>query len=361
MALTTVQSGLLGSDAQALSFRNRIINGDMRIDQRGAGSAGFNITAGTKAFAIDRFFGWASQSAKLSVQQVTDAPTGFRNSLKVTTVSAYTPTAGEEFNFYHSIEGNNIADLGWGTSNAVPATLSFWVKSSLTGTFSGALRAGGGSMASFVFTYTVAAANTWQYITINLPAVTIGTFPTDNTGGVGITWSLGIGSNFQTSSVNTWTTDNKMQATGAVTLVTNASATWQITGVQLEKGTTATPFENRPYGMELTLCQRYFYMHASGSGQQVGTGYYYASGNDPVAVHFKVPMRIAPSIYASSGTGYFITYSAGTSTAPSSVSIDPSVSPNACLVKAGSAGTVGYGLELRTANAAAYIGFNAEL
>ena len=253
-----IQAG--GSTAAAfntngLFFRNRFINGDMRIDQRNAGAA-VTHSGSADLYVLDRWVCNSTGTPQFSVQQVTDAPTGFVNSSKLTTTTSGTPAAGD-FSYYRQyIEGTNIADLGWGAAGALTITLSFWVKSSLTGTFGGALTNNAGNR-FYVFSYVINSANTWEYKTVTISGDTTGTWLTTTGRGITVSWDTGSGSTNKTTA-GSWGTTVAVGVTDGVNLVATASATWQITGVQFETGSTATPFERRPYTTELQLCQRYF-------------------------------------------------------------------------------------------------------
>jgi hypothetical protein len=247
----TFAANLAQSASNNQTFRNRIINGAMVIDQRG-------VVATTHAsYVPDRFrIIKDTVAGTFTMQQSSVAPAGFRNSALFTVGTAYTPSAGEN-NFYRQgIEGFNISDLAWGTANAQPVTLSFWVRSSLTGTFGGSLR-NGDSNRSYPFSYTISTANTWEQKSITIPGDTSGTWLTTNGIGIDVSWGLGVGSNFS-GTPGSWAASNFISATGATNITSTAGATWQITGVQFEEGTAASPFENRLYGTELALCQRYF-------------------------------------------------------------------------------------------------------
>jgi hypothetical protein len=246
----------------SLGVRNLIINGDMRIDQRNDG-ASVTLPSNNSYYTIDRFSFTINQASKMSAQQVTDAPTGFVNSLKVTTTSAYTVTASDYFSVRQDIEGHNISHLDWGSSNAKTVTLSFYVKSSLTGTFGGSLK-NSASDKAYPYTYTIDSANTWERKTITIEGETTGTWLTTNGRGILVYFGLGVGSTFSGTS-GSWASSNYLSATGATSVVGTASATWQITGVQLEVGTEATPFEHRPYDMELARCQRYYQKMGGGA------------------------------------------------------------------------------------------------
>jgi len=235
-----------------LSNRNKIINGAMVIDQRNAGAA---ITAA--GFSVDRFNVINTTDGAFSAQQDSSAPVGFVNSLKFTTTTAdATLTTTQAANIQHAIEGTNIYDLAWGTADAKAVTLSFWVRSSLTGTFGGALRNSGSSRA-YPFTYTISSANTWEYKAVTIPGDTAGTWLTTTGLGIGVAFGLGAGPD-RSGTAGAWNSNNNTSATGAVSVIGTLNATWQITGVQLEAGTVATPFEHRSFGQELALCQRYF-------------------------------------------------------------------------------------------------------
>ena len=239
-----------------LGMRNRIINGDMRIDQRNNGAS---ITPTDGQFTVDRWAAFRAQASKFSVQQNAGAvtpPVGFTNYLGAVSLSAYSSISTDYFGLAQSIEGLNVADLGWGTANAQAVTLSFWVRSSLTGTFSGALRNGGNTRV-YGFSYTVSAANTWERKTITIPGDTSGTWLANNSVGINLWFDLGSGSSY-TGAGGSWGATQAIRTTGSVSVVGTNGATFYITGVQFEAGTVATPFERRPHGLELVLCQRYF-------------------------------------------------------------------------------------------------------
>jgi hypothetical protein len=216
---------------------------------------------------MDRWFGQDITDGAFSVQQVSDAPAGFVNSAKVTITTADTSLAAtQRTRFCQPVEGYNIADLGWGTANAQTVTLSFWVKSSLTGTFGGNI---GNESRSYPFTYTITTANTWEYETITIAGDTSGTWNTTNSSGFKLMFSLGAGSSYL-GTAGAWATADYWGATGQVQVIGTNAATWQVTGVQLEAGTTASPFEYRQYGTELALCQRYYYQNGDGTQDAVG-------------------------------------------------------------------------------------------
>ena len=249
VSTSAITSGLTG-------FRNRIINGDMRIDQRNAGAS---VTPVSGDFSVDRWAVEISQASKFSFQQNAGSvtpPVGFINYLGVTSLSAYTVGSSELFNLYQRIEGFNASDLAWGTASAATVTLSFWVRSSLTGTFGGAIQNNGNDR-SYPFSFTISAANTWEKKSVTIAGDTSGTWLTTNGIGVGVRFNLGTGSTFS-GTAGAWAAADYRSATGATSVVGTSGATFYITGVQLEAGSTATDFERRPIGTELALCQRYY-------------------------------------------------------------------------------------------------------
>jgi hypothetical protein len=288
--VTFPDSSLQTAAASPYVLKNRIINGDMRIDQRNAGAS---ITANNNVFAVDRFKFQVSQTAKGTLQQSTTAPTGFINSLLFTSSSAYSITSTDFFVHTINIEGLNVADLAWGTASAATVTFSFWVRSSLTGTFGGVVQ-NSASDRSYPFTYTISSANTWEQKSITIAGDTSGTWLTTNGTGIRIYIGLGVGSTYN-GTAGSWAGANYIGATGATSVVGTSGATFYITGVQLEQNTSATPFERRLYGQELANCQRY-YRAVSWMGVD---GYASASGtnNDLSITHILNPeMRAAPSI-----------------------------------------------------------------
>ena len=287
---------MTGTLAMGSSFlRNRIINGDMRIDQRNNGAS---VTPTDGQYLVDRWAGLQSVASKYSAQRNAGSvtpPAGFTNYLGATSLSAYSVGASEYFALRQSIEGFNTADLAWGTANAQTVTLSFWVRSSLTGTFGGALQ-NNASNRFYAFSYVINAANVWEYKTVSIAGDTTGTWATDNNAGIRVTFGLGVGSSFSVAA-GSWGSSGALSVTGATSVVGTNGATFYITGVQLEVGSVATPFERRQYGQELALCQRYYWRAtgASGAGfQGIGSG---VVGNSTTAyfmTYTPVVMRSAP-------------------------------------------------------------------
>jgi len=292
---TVFQTGSVENymNATGLSFgmRNRIINGAMAIDQRNAG--GIVTTDGS--YPVDRFYADMAQTSKITFQQSTTVPSSFKNSVVATSLSAYSISASDFFQLTQNIEGLNVFDFGWGTADAAAITLSFWVRSSLTGTFGGSFRNSAVNR-SYPFTYNISSANTWEKKSITVAGDTSGTWLTTNGVGLRLTFGLGNGSTYS-GTAGSWASANYQNAIGATSLVGTNGATWYITGVQLETGSKATSFDYRPYGTELQLCQRYYQQLASGgdyssfaSGMCAGTTEAFFFNQ------FIVPMRSAPSV-----------------------------------------------------------------
>jgi hypothetical protein len=305
--------------ASPFSLKNRIINGDMVIDQRNNG-ASVATSSGFLVYSVDRWYGLYSQTSKFTMQQNAGSvtpPAGFTNYLGCTSTSAYTVGSSEIFYIRQSIEGFNIPDLAWGTASAKTITISFWVRSSLTGTFGGALQNSAANR-SYPFSYTISSANTWEQKSITITGDTTGTWLTNNGVGVGVQFSLGAGT-AASGTAGSWQAANLSSATGAVSVVGTNGATFYITGVQLERNTTATPFEYIPYGMELMLCQRYAWnwnYEPSNSYIRFPTGYAGSTTGGSFVLQFPVTMRIIPS-YTYSGAQFmeiFITGGGATGT-----------------------------------------------
>jgi hypothetical protein len=299
--------------ATGFGFKNRIINGDMRIDQRNAGAASANSI---NAYFLDRWAVFQSTSGKLIAQQNAGSvtpPAGFRNYLGVTSQSAFSVASGDYYIIAQGIEGFNFSDFAWGTANAASATLSFWAYSSLTGTFGGSLRNGAVNY-SYPFTYTINAANTWEYKTVTIAGPTAGTWiGATNALAMQVNFGLGVGTTLSGTS-GAWAGSNFLSATGATSVVGTNGATLYITGIDLRKGSTGAysngqnDFDYRPYGTELALCQRYCRtLPATTSvGLSSGTNLLYSGGSFSIA-----SMRAAPTLRA--GSTYLVnTGNAGT-------------------------------------------------
>jgi hypothetical protein len=297
-------------------FKNRIINGGMAIDQRNAG-ASVTPAVNTNTYVVDRWLGIGNQASKFSLQQNVNSvtpPAGFSYYLGATSLSAYSVISTDYFALSQFIEGFNFADMAWGTASAQTVTLSFWVRSSLTGTFGGAIQSGNQGRA-YPFSYTISSANTWEQKTITIAGDVSGTW-VGATNGIGarIYWALGTGTAQQGTS-GAWTASAPYSATSTVNVVGTNGATFYITGVQLEKDSVATSFDYRPYATELVLCQRYFeksynigtvagaatesgMAQSSQNAASTGTGYIGAN------IQWKVSKRSSPTttLYDVAGT-----------------------------------------------------------
>jgi hypothetical protein len=268
----------------------------MVIDQRNAGASA-TIPATVTQYTLDRWAVQASGASKYSVQQNAGSvtpPAGFNKYIGITSLAATTITSTDYYDIYQIIEGYNIADLAWGTANAATVTLSFRVYSSLTGTFSGSLRNISVNR-SYVFTYSIPVANTWTTISVTIAGDTSGTWATDNTQGIYVAFSLGMGSNYS-GTAGSWQAANLVAATGSVSVVGTSSATFYITGVQLEKGSTATSFDFRSYGTELALCQRYYWRNIGAGNVPFADGYNAINAYVIYPFSFPVPMRTKPTV-----------------------------------------------------------------
>lgn len=324
-------------------FRNRLINGNMAIDQRNAG-ASVSTASGISVYSVDRWACDYSQTSKISLQQNAGAitpPSGFLKYLGVVSLSAYSVTSTDYFVLNQRIEGLNVADLGWGTSNAAAVTVSFRVYSSLTGTFGGAIR-NSSSNRSYPFTYTVSSANTWTTISITIPGDTSGTWSTDNSIGMFVYFGIGVGSS-NSGTAGAWATANYISATGAVSVVGTNAATFYITGVQLEKGLVPTPFEVRSYGTELALCQRYCVVYNNTiSGQVRVNAINYGTTNVVPTFTFPVTLRSTPSGIIASAGSTFVVITNGITLTPSAVTFDSSSTYTASLGVAVVGAVAGY-------------------
>ena len=362
---TVFQTGSVENymNAAGLGFgmRNRIINGAMVIDQRNAGAS---VTPTNFQYTLDRWAFEVRQTSKLTTQQSTTVPSsGFKNSLLITSSSAYSVISTDRFNLQQYIEGYNIADLNWGSASASTVTISFWIRSSLTGTFAGSVQ-NGSQNRSYIFNYTINSANTFEYKTVTIAGDQSGTWSTDNSAGLILNFALGTGSTYQ-GTASTWTGSNVQSTSGAVSLVGTNGATFYITGVQLEKGSTATSFDYRSYGTEYDLCRRYFEQwNFSNTGsatvnQYIGLGQGYSSTDGRTVLNY-YPKRAQPSC-AVNGGGLRFSTSGGGATGTSGWTFDQPGPIAVLLYNSSLTGiTQGYSYHV-VGTAAGNITFNAEL
>ena len=271
--------------------KNRIINGDFRIDQRNAGAS---VTAAVGyTYSVDRFAGYAAVASKFTMQQSTTAPTGFVNSALMTSSAATTPAASDAYGFLQRIEGYNISDLGWGTANAKTITISFWVRSSITGTY--AVTITNSYARCYPAEYTISVANTWEQKSVTIAGDTSGTWLTTNGIGAELWFDLGSGSTFY-GTANSWNGSLKVRTSSSSNWIGTNGATFYITGVQLEIGTSATPFERRLYNQELANCQRYYQTSIVSLSNSTTDTWYGVWA-------YKVSLRAAPTV-AGYGAGF---------------------------------------------------------
>jgi hypothetical protein len=352
----------------SMGFRNRIINGNMVIDQRNAGASIATTTTAAGVYTLDRWIYQVSAASKFTVQQNAGSvtpPAGFTHYLGCTSTSAYSVGTNDYFTVAQRLEGYNTSDLGWGSANAQAVTISFWVRSSLTGTFGGAVRNSSGGR-YYLFSYTINAANTWEYKTVTVAGDTTGTYQTTNSISFEVWWSLGAGSGLS-GTAGSWSTNNQTQPTGSTSVVGTNGATFYITGVQLEAGSVASPFERRDYGRELMMCQRYYYRVSPGASSRILC----ISGNSQTTtqsvnnLQFPVTMRTRPTAVETTGTAtdYSIAYAA-TSTVCNAVptftgsTAELTGSVNAYVA---SGLTAGQAAVILSNSSTAYLGWSAEL
>lgn len=289
-------------------MKNRIINGDMRVDQRNEGAVLTTTSAQTTWKSVDKFNGFLSGTGNFSMQRLSATPPpGFTNYSRIITTTADAAPAATS-NYFHgtNIEGFLVQDDNFGTANATNLAISFQFRSSLTGTFSGSLRNSGGTR-SYPFAFNIAAANTWTTVKITVPGDITGTWLFNNGIGISLFFNLGSGSNFLGTAA-TWQGSNFVGVTGSVALISTLNATIDITGVQLEVASGATSFDYLLYGVQLLLCQRYYqksFSAGTAPAQSVGVN----SGETQISsalgtlsalgfiqTRFIVPVRSTPTV-----------------------------------------------------------------
>ena len=364
---TPMYNGTITANAvtPSVNMKNRIINGSMVIDQRNAGAS---VTP-SNSYTLDRWICYTSQASKFTAQQNAGSvtpPAGFSNYLGVTSSSAYSVGSTDFFSIEQPIEGFNAADLAWGTANAKTVTLSFWVRSSLTGTFGGAFYAGTGTL-GYAFSYTISAANTWEYKTVTITGPTTGTWASNNTSFGSLCFGLGIGSSYSWAT-GSWLSQVVRSATGATSVVGTNGATFYITGVQLEVGSTATSFDYRPYGTELALCQRYLFAIKASQNSDVYCRFSNggADGTTSTNTTFVLPvtMRVTPTLTTTGTASNYAIYSRGSITACSAVPTIDAGNPQTIVLNSTVASgltTGSFGQLIANNNNTAYLYFGAEL
>jgi len=286
---------------------NRIINGDMRIDQRNNGASG----TATGTYTVDRWFFTASQTGKGTWQRITSGAAGLTNglayNLQFVSSSAYASVATDSFNFNQRIEADMLGDLAWGTASAQPITLSFWFSSSVAGTYSGAIR-NDTSTRSYPFSFQIPQANTWTKIAVTIPGDTVGPWVLQgNAVGMYVHFDLGAGANLR-GPANAWASANYFGATGAVSVVGTNGATFNLTGVKLEIGSVATPFNRQSLAKSLVDCQRYCQrITTNGTNNQAfGAGFCASASLAGIVLPYKVSMRATPTLSVSAAAGFVV-------------------------------------------------------
>tara|TARA_R110000868_G_scaffold8595_1_gene44296 strand:- start:342 stop:1379 length:1038 start_codon:yes stop_codon:yes gene_type:complete len=337
--MTTVYSGdgitfpdaSVQATAPRVGMVNRVINGDMRINQR----YGTTLQTGASGYVTDRFQVINSSAGTVNVQTVATAPAGFTYSTQLTVGTADTSVgSNDSVLFYQTLEGYNIADLNWAGANAKSITLSFWVYSSLIGTYSGSLVDAGGAV-SHPFNYTISTANTWTKITQVVEGPVIGTFGSTNGVGFYLEFSLMTGSSLQ-GTPNAWAAGNFRGTASQINWMATSGNTWLITGVQLEKGSTATDFDYRQYGTELVLCQRYYeVLYASSTGFE-NMGYYSLTGSYRSSWPYKAQKRATASV----ALGSVASWGGATPTIYEGISTSGFYHASTCFYAAATAGTI---------------------
>ena len=358
--MTAANINVTGTLVMSSSFkRNRVINGNMLIDQRNAGAS---ANAADSTYFLDRWKTYKSGAGTFTIQQSNTAPAGFTKSTLLTVTASSTPGAGDYYAYLQMIEGYNIADFAWGTASAQSVTVSGQIRSSVTGTYSVFL-INGGTNRSYIDTVTISAANTFTPFSINVVGDTTGTWATDNSNGLFLSFDLGSGSTRTTSS-GSWQAGLYQHATGSTNWIANSGATFYITGVQLEVGTKATPYEMQIYSDQLAQCQRYYYRISTGSNySQFGVGVCSSTTTTSIVMPLPVTMRAYPTALDFSAVANFLIYDGVNNTTVTAIAFQ-FASTNSLSLSTTSGATLTQtrpAILEANASAAAYIGAIAEL
>ena len=347
--------------------RNILINGDMRISQKYAGTSFTNNNA--NSYVLDRWGAWSNQSSKFSVQRVVDGPTeeGLKYSTKCTSLAATTAGNSDWYGYNYRIEADDISHGLMGTANAKTFTLSFWVKSSVVGTWTGSIRTKGSSPdRSYPFEYTINSANAWEKKSVTFKGAKDGTWQTGgNAEGMCLWWDLGTGSTYH-GTPYLWHSDNKTGSKASPFIAVNG-ATWYITGVQLELGTVATPFDHRSVHEEMARCQRYFVrMDGSSGGISTGDGAIatlamWTSGTAYGPIFLPGEMRVAPSLADWSNLVWYHGGNTWTVTTDNIHFAGACTNRVECRLRNVTNGVAGEAGWLRVNSGAGYMDFNSEL
>lgn len=283
--------------------KNMIINGACMINQRF--KSGTYTLSQDNYYPVDRFRSWASGGGQFTIQRSDNAPPGFKNSLMLTVLAEDSSiTAGDYYTVQQRVEGYNFSHLNWGTSDAKPITLSFWVRATVTGKYGISFFPNGQSY-NYVTHYNINNFDAWEYKTITIPGATSGTWLTNDSIGFGIWWDFGSGTLYETSTTETWGQNGKFWPTGSKQMIATNGATFRMTGVQLEVGKNATEFEHRSYGEELALCQRYFQKIEVTHNTVAASGHVYSgTTNAAMQATLNCPLRTQPTVSLSGLTIY---------------------------------------------------------
>ena len=338
-----------------LSNRRVNKNGSFIISQKNADT---EITLGSSGDRwIDMIQTFLHNTATFKAQRVSDAPAGFQYSAKHTVSSADGSIANsDEAMFIHRIEGFDAAKFAYGTSGAKQVTVSFYVKSSLTGDFSFAVQAGG---RNYVNEYTINSANTWERKSFTLPVLTTGTHNTTTGSGWTAIWDLGSGDDYATSTLGSWVTaSNLYRSTGSARLSTNVNATWQITGIQVEEGTVMTDFEHFPIENEFAICQRYFERIVVDDSEIffIGVNQFGSPGRIPLT--FKVTKRAIPTVTIDNATFAYYAVQGSGSNGSASFTVNSYSTDTMGISSSGAAANTSYWV---AKNADGYVDASAEL
>jgi len=358
MAIDKIESAGLATSTNQPGLRNIIINGDMSIAQRGTS---FTSASG---YTLDRYTWTDDSTSVFTITQSTDVPTGqgFASSMKFDCTTANGSLgSSDQIRQVQQIEGQNLQYLKYGTSSAESLTCSFWVKSNKTGIYCVTLSQPYNSYSANTLEYTISSANTWEKKTVTFSGDTGGIISNTNGAGLWLMFAFGAGSGRHITA-NQWNGSYGLCTSNQVNLADSTSNELYLTGVQLEAGQTASEFEFLPHDVNLQRCQRYYFQHTSGSGKTVGLGAFYTTTSVDSVIYFPVEMRSAPSIVATSGSGYYTVYVAGAGrTIDAGVSVNRVNKQSTQFYAEAQSDTAGRAGLWTTTNSSASIAFNSEL
>ena len=361
-------TGIASINGGSIGTKNVIINGAMRVSQRGSSVSVSDTVRGYQTLDRFEYNKHGTLTHVMTMEKSTDSPDGFSNSLKFSTTTADASLTTDQSHYLtYEIEGQDLQHLAYGTSSAKSFTLSFYIKGTITGTYVVWFYSPDTGKAC-THTYTINSANTWERKTITVDGDTASAIANDNGSGLMVRWVLGTGPSYSSGSASTtWTTNSLTAANRYVGQTANVAATtsdnWALTGVQLEVGSVATDFEHRSFGQELALCQRYYVVlchQNDGIGQSVCNLAQYSASTAHGVVHFPVEMRDKPSFAATSGGGYYIAYGSGAGQGFDAFNLQRS-SLLTAEVSTSISRTLGHAIFVRTNVNGARLAFSAEL